>query len=153
MTTIDRPNREILDKAIGIYRDAMRGFLVTNLRRVPEKSVEQAVEGGLLRWNRTRRAEQFTNHLRGGGTVESFIDTADIPPLLAVYWKDVFGGVVGNRDLQTDCQQINNVRNSVAHPSGHDFNFSETYVALYHMGQALRKINASKMRRTISRSG
>ena len=34
MATIHRPNKDALTKAVDIYRDAMRAFIIRHLRRV-----------------------------------------------------------------------------------------------------------------------
>ena len=44
MADIDRPNRNVLDRALAIYRDSMREFLIRNLKRVPRQTLEKGVE-------------------------------------------------------------------------------------------------------------
>ncbi len=44
MANIDRPNRDVLDQAIGIYRDSMRPFLIRNLKQVPRHTSKKVAK-------------------------------------------------------------------------------------------------------------
>ena len=59
MQTTNRQNEDALRQAIDIYRDAMRAFIVRQLKRVPGASVEELIERGLG----DRQAEEFNRKL------------------------------------------------------------------------------------------
>ena len=42
-----KPNKKVLSEAIDIYRDAMRPFIVRNLRQVPRCTLEETVRRSL----------------------------------------------------------------------------------------------------------
>ena len=86
-TTVDRPNKDALNKAIDIYRDAMRPFIVRNLRRVPAQHVEYIIHCSL----NDNQALQFQRNLaQNPGNVEAAIDVGDFPDLISRNWRGVF---------------------------------------------------------------
>ncbi len=82
MADIDRPNRNVLDRALAIYRDSMREFLIRNLKRVPGQTLEKGVESAL----RGNRRLQLEDRLKQRKDVEDFIDIGDFQPLIAHHW-------------------------------------------------------------------
>lgn len=152
MTTIERPNRRILDRAIEIFRDAMREFIVRHLRRIPGRTLEQAVETAFVQRRRDGRGNEFKNHLDGGGTVQGFIDTADFDLLISYYWNDVFRDFFkGNREIQTECHIIANARNEIAHPGESDRGTEETRATLVFAVKALGRLNHIDGQREVQR--
>ena len=151
MTTVDRPNRRILDQAIEIFRDAMREFLVRHLRRIPGKTLDEAIESAFVQ-RRPGRSYEFRNHLDGGGTAEGFIDTADFDFLISLYWNDVFREVFrNNREIQTECHVIANARNDISHPDENDRGTEETRAALLFVARALGRLNRPDEQRQVQR--
>ena len=140
MTTIDRPNRELLDKALLIFRDAMRPFVTTALEKVPNIRVEDAVCEALpfrAEW----RVERIRNALARGEYLIDQIDTSDFPVLIGKYWNIAFKHRFTNRDVQAHCQLIHNVRNQVAHVGHSDIGTEATRVTLFHIAEVLRLID------------
>ena len=43
MNTIERPHRDVLNKALDIYRDAMRPFIIRSLKQIKGKHIEEAI--------------------------------------------------------------------------------------------------------------
>lgn len=63
-TTIARPNRDALNKAIDVYRDAMRPFIVRTLKaNVRGATVEEAIRRSL----NDRSRDQFDRNLKANG--------------------------------------------------------------------------------------
>ena len=60
MTTVNRPNRDALNRAVDIFRDAMRPFIVRCLKSVPRRSVDQLISAVLP----DNSAEQFRANFR-----------------------------------------------------------------------------------------
>ena len=77
MTTTSRPNRDALSKAIDIYRDAMRPFILRSLRRIPGVTVEAAIRQSLP----DRQAENFRMAFGSGDDLESALDVNLFPPI------------------------------------------------------------------------
>ncbi len=90
-STVDRPNRDVLNKAIDIYRDAMRSFIVRNLHSVRVQQVEEAT-----------------------------IDVGDFSDLISRNWHNVFNHQFPNdkQIVQDTFQRIREARNRAAHPEG-----------------------------------
>ena len=83
MTTINRPNKDALGRAIDIFRDAMRPFLVHCLRSVPGATLEETVTRSLP----PSQANQFVHTLRNAGNdVQAAIDIAYFPHLVSKNW-------------------------------------------------------------------
>ena len=93
-TMKDRPNRDALDRAVSIFRDAMRPFIVRNMRLVPGGWVENTIQSSL----NDEARERFRRRLHEGEGVEGAIDVSDIPRIVSRRWREVFdiafGGIV-----------------------------------------------------------
>ena len=76
-TPIDRPNRDAIIQAVDVFRDAMRPFIVRNLRSVHGKQAED-----LLKYSMRGSASALTNfehRLSQSGGIEGAIDLNNIP--------------------------------------------------------------------------
>ena len=117
MAIIDRPNRDMLDKAIGIYRDSMRGFLVRHLKRVPKHNLQSAVESALAseRSRSTAKQNNLESHLKRGGAVDDFIDVGEFHLYIGHHWGSVsvFDGVFkeDRQIILAHCRFIASARN------------------------------------------
>ena len=49
MTMKDRPNRDALQRAVDIFRDTMRPFIVRNMKNVPRMGLEDALRTSFAR--------------------------------------------------------------------------------------------------------
>ena len=129
----------------------MREFLVRHLRRIPGKTLDEAIESAFVQ-RRPGRSYEFRNHLDGGGTAEGFIDTADFDFLISLYWNDVFREVFrNNREIQTECHVIANARNDISHPDENDRGTEETRAALLFVARALGRLNRPDEQRQVQR--
>ena len=139
MTTVSRPNRDTLDKAIGIYRDSMRAFLVHHLRTLPGQHLEEAV-GSVLQRN-YNKYEEFQRHRQQSGGVEDFIDVSDFLSLMLGHWNTLFARLFnGDRDVQTEIRLVHNARNRVSHPGTQDLGSEETKYYLFAISSVLGRI-------------
>lgn len=79
-TTIARPNRDALNKAIDVYRDAMRPFIVRTLKAEAKgATVEDAIRQAL----NERLRDQFDRNLKAnGGNTAAAIDVNDFPHIV-----------------------------------------------------------------------
>ena len=88
-TTIDRPNRDALQRALDIYRDAMRPFIVRSLRRVQGARVEDTISSLLNDYQKGQFQDNLSNN---HADIEAAIDINDFPVLLSRGWREAFQG-------------------------------------------------------------
>ncbi len=114
MTTA-RPNRDCLREAVDVYRDAMRPFIIRELKKQRGMKPEEVIRQSLP----PAKQDQFVKSLSQHG-LESAIDVNDFPAV-----------VQRNRDAFRTCYDRNPAflsklwdvvegRNLVAHPGDHD---------------------------------
>lgn len=121
-TNIRRPNRDALDDALSIYRDAMRPFIVKGLESVSGgKPLKDKVSDALGR--------SFLNELKkNNGDVESTIDVGDFVALISKFWNPPFRKAFKDRKNKVtdklDC--IRAARNFVMHPPTEDIGITDT---------------------------
>ena len=140
MNTIERPYRDVLNKALDIYRDAMRPFIVNSLKQVRGRTVEEILYDSL-----PRQAHEFQERLQAnGGDVESVIDITNFPALVSKNWRrEVFGRQFGgDMTVQNLLYIITQARNRAAHPENTDLDAEYTRARLHDIAEVLGKINA-----------
>ncbi len=141
MTTINRPNKDALNKALDIFRDAMRPFIIRNLSRVPGRRATDLINYSL---------QSRTNAPRNYNNLEDSIDINDFPLLIRDYWRDVFSSAFApDRSVQNALWQIKEARNRAAHPSSRDIDPEFTRAHLFHIADMLGKINAPNEKRAV----
>lgn len=146
MATIDRPNRDALYRAINIFRDAMRPFLIRCLKRVPKASVEKAIQRSLSQ----HHADTFERELRRSKDPASAIDVNHFPHLVQRNWRDVFESAFGgDKSIQSELWLISGARNQVAHPGAQDLEEDFTRAHLFHISTVLRSIRAVEGKRVV----
>ncbi len=145
-TKTDRPNRDALSRALDIYRDAMRPFIVRCLKRISGKQVEDAISESLS----DRQAEQFRQNLGRNSSVEDAIDINDFPNLVSRNWPEVFSQAFkGDRTVQNLLWIIVNVRNEVAHPGRQDMDAEHARSRLYDLADLIGRINKPEEKRAV----
>ncbi len=147
-TTVDRPNKDALNKAIDIYRDAMRPFIVRNLRSVSGQRVADVIHRSL----NDNQASRFQRNLaQNPGNVEAAIDVGDFPELISRNWRGVFerrfpsGGQVVHI-----LSRIREARNKAAHPDTVDLDIEFTRARLYDIADLMGRINAPAQRQEVN---
>ena len=140
VTTVSRPNREALDKALNIFRDAMRPFIVRHLRQVPGATVEEAIKRSLP----DRKVAYFEQNLGNkGGNISASIDVNDFPRLVQRNWRETFAAPFGNANTITPALWlIADGRNQTAHPGDSDLEIEYVRTQLFHIADLLDRINA-----------
>ena len=142
MSTIARPNRDALQKALDVYRDAMRPFIVRCLKQVRGSNVEDVISHSLG----NRRADDFKRaRIQPGSSVESAIDINDFPTLVSRNWRrETFETKLnGDKTFQNQLWLITDARNHVAHPGTQDLDDDYTRTHLFLIADVLEKIGAS----------
>ena len=144
MNTIERPHRDVLNKALDIYRDAMRPFIFNSLKQVRGRTVEEVLYDSL-----PRQAHEFQERLQAnGGDVESVIDITNFPALVSKNWRgEVFGRQFGgDMTVQNLLYIITQARNRAAHPENTDLDAEYTRARLHDIAEVLGKINAPEQK-------
>ncbi len=148
MVTTLRPNRDALSRAIGIYRDAMRPFILRSLRRTPGIDVEERVIQSLPDY----QAENLRTTMASGVNLESALDVNYFPALVGnrFNWRDMFSDALDrDKTIQNELWLINDARNQVSHPGAQDLEDEYTRTHLYHIADVLGKIHAPEMKRAV----
>ena len=146
-TTIDRPNRDALNKVLDIYRDAMRPFIVRSLKRVRGQQVEEVIRNAL----NDRQAEQFSQNLsKNGRDAAASIDIGDFPHLISRKWNEVFQQPFGDeRGVQNALWLIKEARDKAAHPGPQDLDTEFVRTHLFLIADVIGKINAPKQKQAV----
>ena len=140
-TMKERPNRDALNRAVDIFRDAMRPFIVRNMRQVHGDRVEDAILESLER----RRRSEVKWGLQRGKSVEDSIDVGDFPHIVRKdeNWSRVFHKALkGDRAVGNTLWQIPDARNKAAHPETGDVDSEYVDVRLYDIASVLGRISA-----------
>ena len=147
MTTIDRPNIDALRRAIDIYRDCMRKFLLHHLKRIQGRTVDQAVADVLP----PSEVNNLVDHQKLGKAIEDFIDVNHFPRLIRDYWHPVFSRVwPSSPPVHSQCEYIRVVRNEAYHPGTQDIGTAQTVTCLQHIVEVLDLINCPDERATVA---
>ena len=150
MSTLKSPNKEDLEdalsKALRIYRDCMRPFIVRHLRRVPGETPEDLIANALSH----QQADQFWAILDKRGDIESAIDFSYFPPIIQKNWiieqnRHNYGFAQqfdSDMTFQSRLWLIREGRNIGEHEDTKiDSEFVRTH--LFHIAEVLGKINSS----------
>ena len=134
-TTIARPNRDALNKAIDVYRDAMRPFIVRTLRTVKGATVNDAIRQAL----KDRSRDQFDRNLKAnGGNAAAAIDVNDFPHIVERN-RNAFSAY-GN-GLLSKAWMVVDARNPTAHPPDRDSDAEFVRARLSIIAETLADIN------------
>ena len=139
MQTTNRPNRDALMRTIDIYRDAMRPFIVRQLRRIQGATVEELIERGLG----DRQADEFYRRLDENDDIESAIDLNYFPRVIRDNWRAAFAQQLNDDpSVQNMLWLIKTARDQIAHPGTQDIDAEYTRARLYDITDLLGRINA-----------
>ena len=126
MNSPKRPNQDALYQALNIYRDAMRPFILRNLKTVQGLSPE----------------DRFQN--------EADIDIGDFPHLFRRYWHNAFEQRFDpDRDVRSAVSIVTEARNQVSHPGTGDIDPSYALSRLHDIADVLGQINAPDQKREV----
>ncbi len=147
MNAIERPCRDILNRALDIYRDAMRPFIVNTLKQVRGRTVEEILYDSL-----PKQELQFQERLQAnGGDVEAVIDISNFPALVSRNWHgEAFSRRFnGDMTVQNHLYVIAQARNKAAHPDGTDLDAEYTRARLHDIADVLGRINAPEQKQRV----
>ena len=126
MNSPKRPNQDTLYQALNIYCDAMRPFILRNLKTVQGLAPE----------------DRFQN--------EADIDFGDFPYLVRKYWHDVFKHRFDpDRDVRSAVGIITEARNNTFHTETEDLSTGYALARLHEIADILGQINAPEQKREV----
>ena len=134
------PNQEALNKALNVYRAAMRSFIISCLRQIQGTDVESAVTDSLG----YRRADEIERLLiQTDRSIESVIDINDFPYIVNKNWDSAFERTLNDdKTFRNQLWLIVECRNAEwAHPPDGDAEFESTWAHLFFIADVLGKIN------------
>ncbi len=149
MAAINRPNRDALAKAIDIFRDEMRPFLIESLSQTPGLKAEEAIRQSLQLEHQTI---DFDRNLKQSSDLESAIDVNQFPLLVECHWRDVFSSRFnGDQTIVGILRVIKDARNKVYHPSTSDLKLKYTQMRLSHIADVLGKVNSHEGKKAVEK--
>ena len=120
-TMKERPYRDGLNRAVDIFRDAMRPFIVRSMALGP-----------------------------GGRVQEGSIDVNDFPHIVRQNWHDLFHIVFNeDRTVENALWQISEARNKAVHPGPKDVDCEYVRARLYDIADVLGRIKAQAEKRAV----
>ena len=138
-TMKERPYRDGLNRAVDIFRDALRPFIVLHMMEVHGDRVEDAIleslQGG--------RPDEVKWSLKRGMNIEDSIDVGDFPHIVRENWPRVFrSAFMGDRAVKDTLGQIADARNKAAHPGPEDLGLEYVKSRLHDIADMLGRIDA-----------
>ena len=146
------PNRTALFEACNIYRDAMRLFIISRLRQMRGKQVEDIVIDSLESANQFERANEIDRILhQSNRSIESAIDINDFPHLVQVNWGTALKTPLNDdKDFRNQLWLIKTCRDqNWAHPPEGDAESEGTRAYLFFIADVLGKINKQDAKREV----
>lgn len=135
MTTA-RPNQTALREAVDIYRDAMRPFLIRELKKQRGVKPEEAIRQSLP----PASQDQFTKNLQADGILEAAIDVNDFPHVVQRN-RDAFQSCLErDRSFTNKLWLVKDGRDKVSHPSPQDLDSEYVRTQLFLIADALNVI-------------
>ena len=136
-------NQEALNKALNIYRAAMRSFIISRLKQIPGTDLESTVTSS-FHWSPPRVDEIRRKLFQTDRNIESVIDINDFPHLVNRNWEDAFETRLNDDKIfRNQLWLIVECRNYGAHLGDVDIESEFTRAHLFLIADVLGKINRS----------
>ena len=137
MTTTSRyPNRDAIRRALDIYIDAMRPFVVRCLRPTSAEGLRAAIVSYLNPGQQQNFADAIA---RQGGNIPAAIDIGILRTLINAAWFDHFRSEFKYTDtVRSAVNFITETRNEESHMGLGDHDAGRAYVCLYHITTVLK---------------
>ena len=142
MSMIDRPNSEALYRAINVYVDCMRPFILRCLAQTyGSLNVQEAIVACLSE----RQVENFESDLqKNDGNVTATLDVTHFRPIIDTHWDAIFAEKFGyDLTISGTLGWINGARNEADHPGTADISDEDTRAHFDNALKILRRINAA----------
>ena len=150
-TITERPNQEALLKALNIYLDAMRPFILSNLTQAyGARGLKHAITEALG----DEQATNFERDLdRNEGNIEDTLDAVHFRPIVEHHWDDIFFAKFGyDQSMLGTLGWITRARNEVAHPGTTDISEDDAQQHFSNILKTLDRIDAPSEQRNAVQS-
>ena len=141
MTTPDKPIQEQVNRALNIFRDPFRDFVVRRLRTVRGRKPADVIIPAL-------RGQAYDSALSArarGDDVRNMFDVGNFYFIVRDNWRDLFADDFQNdRSVLSALSQIGNIRNAASHSQyGRDVRRETAMSRISDMSDILKTINAA----------
>ena len=136
MVTVARPNKDAMVRALDVYRDAMRPFVVRHLGSRRGSSVPDDLRHRMI------------EAVRKGHKAHDAIDIGDFPHLVSSNWQSIFARSMQSSD-RSRLFLIRDARNDASHPGSGDMERDSVTARLTDIADVLRNIGASEEARAV----
>ena len=141
MTTPDKPIQEQVNRALNIFRDPFRDFVVRRLRTVRGRKPADVIIPSL-------RGQAYDSALSAsarGDDVRDMFDVGNFYFIVRDNWRDIFAVDFQNdRSVLSALSQIGNIRNAASHSQyGRDVRRETAMSRISDMSDILKTINAA----------
>ena len=136
MVTVARPNKDAMVRALDIYRDAMRPFIVRHLGSRRDSSVPDDLRHRMI------------EAVRKGQMAHDAIDIGDFPHLVGSNWQSIFSRSMQSSD-RSRLFLIRDARNDASHPGSGDMERDSVTARLTDIADVLRNIGAAEDARAV----
>ena len=136
MVTVARPNKDAMVRALDVYRDAMRPFIVRHLGSRRDSSVPDDLRHRMI------------EAVRKGHKAHDAVDIGDFPHLVSSNWQSIFARSMQSSD-RSRLFLIRDARNDASHPGSGDMERDWVTARLTDIADVLRNIGASEEARAI----
>ena len=146
-TVVQRPNQELLIRALNMYRDVMRRSVLDRLRLAYGQDAGDAIRSSLG----DEGAESFERELaRNRGRLEETLDVGHFRAVIENNWYRCFAAQFEHdRTVLGTVGWINGARNRASHPGTEDLPREEVVAAINNIGMVLSYIGVTDMTRIL----
>lgn len=144
---VQRPNQELVLRAMNMYRDVMRSLVLDRLRQAYGQNAGHAISASLS----DEAADNFERDLAGNsGVLEETLDVGHFRPIVENNWDRCFAAQFGHdRTIFGTLGWINGARNQAAHPGTGDLPREEVVAAMNNIGKVLNHVGATDISHTL----
>ena len=142
---VERPNQEVFNRALNMYRDVMRSLMLKELRQAYGQNAVEAVRASLS----NEMAENFERDLAGNrGVLEATLDVGHFRAVVENNWDECFSTQFRHdRTVLGAMGRVSRVRNEASHPGIGDLSQSEVVATINDIAKVLDHAGALTLSR------
>ena len=144
---VERPNQELLLRALNMYRDVMRNLVLDRMRLAYGQDTAEAIRASLS----DEGVQSFDRDLtRNRGNLEETLDVGHFRPVIESNWDRCFATrFEHDRAVISTLGWISGERNRASHPGTGDLPREEVVAAINNIGTVLSHIGATDIVRAL----
>ena len=145
---VERPNQELVNRALNMYRDVMRSLLLQKLRQVHGHNVAEAVRASLS----GDASEDFERDLtRNRGVLEATLDVGHFRAVVENNWDECFSTQFRHdRTVLGTMARVSRMRNEALHPGTGDLSHREAVAAINDIARVLEHLGATDVTQALA---